>query len=452
MKKYIKNKPIMKNIKLLLLLTFVSVSLAAQVQVPVIEIPKPSMPFAVPLPNTNPQNRRNNMPQSTLQRNNNLEQLEQYERDRRNAEREKEELDRILNENIVISYELPSFEDIPGTEYYRQAAEKLMTMLRGKTPLNLKDAVFTVENAYFEEQLDRVKYNKSIEDLIYLAQQKAAEDKYNWNNNIVKNVMFFRIMTDTLKIKLSLREKSIISYPMQYDFDDFWGKDDYTKMFVSKLLHTHSGQCHSLPLLYLILCEAVGVEAFLAYSPSHSYVKFKDKTGDWYNMELTNGRFTTDAFVAGSGFVTAEAIKSGMYMRPLSRLETIAACLADLAGGYIHKYGYDEFMNRCADSILKYDEKNWRALSIKSDYKTLCVLHAVRQIGGQPTVDIVKKHYPRLYEMIEESKNLYRKIDEMGYRNMPEEIYTEWLNAVNKEKERREEHEQKYGKILQFIN
>ena len=37
-----------------------------------------------------------------------------------------------------------------------------------------------------------------------------------------------------------------------YDFEDYRGQQDYTKMFVSKALATGKGQCHSLPLVYLV--------------------------------------------------------------------------------------------------------------------------------------------------------------------------------------------------------
>jgi hypothetical protein len=377
--------------------------------------------------------------------------MEHYERDRMETARMNEELLRMVSESREISYGLPSFAAISETGYYRQAAETLLDMLKGKIPLSLKDAVFTVENAYFEGKLDKMQYGKHIDELVSIARSKAIEDRYSWNNNTAKNVMFFRLMTDTLKINLPLRERSVTSYPMQYDFEDITGQEDWTKMFVSKLLYTHSGQCHSLPLLYLILCEATGTEAYLACSPSHSYVKFKDETGSWHNVELTGGRFTTDAFITGSGFVTAEAIKSGLYMRPLSRRETVSACLTDLIDGYVHKYGYDDFMNRYADSVLKYDETNRRALMIKSNYTTLCVLHAVRQIGGQPDMNTIRKYYPRLYEMIEESKELHRKIDALGYREMPEAAYREWLEAANREKERRE-HDRQYERIIQLLD
>lgn len=67
---------------------------------------------------------------------------------------------------------------------------------------------------------------------------------------------------------------------------------------------------------------------------------------------------TTDAFVIGSGFINAAAIKHGIYMQPQTKEQVIAHCLSDLASGYISKYGYDKFVIQCVDSVLAYAPAN----------------------------------------------------------------------------------------------
>jgi hypothetical protein len=81
------------------------------------------------------------------------------------------------------------------------------------------------------------------------------------------------------------------------------GHKDLTKTFVTKLLVQNSGQCHSMPLLYLMMAQELGTEAYLSYSPSHSYVMFKDNKSRWNNLELTNGKLITEAAILGSGFI-----------------------------------------------------------------------------------------------------------------------------------------------------
>lgn len=368
-------------------------------------------------------------------------QLDIYEQDRRELQKQNSELYKNLyvdsDYNDEIQYDLPSHTNISGTEYFRKASEKLNRMLSGAEPLNLKQAIFTIENAYFADKLDYQRFDKEIQDLITIAKLKAAQDGYNWKNQQTRNIMLFRVMADTLKVKLPSQESNITSYPMQYDFEDYTGKQNWSKMFVTKLLSSKSGQCHSLPLLYLILCEETGTQANLAFSPSHTYAKFKDQSGNWHNLELTNGRIVSDAFILGSGYITAEALKNRIYMVPLSKEQTIAQCLADLAKEYTKKYGYDDFVSRCVDTTLKYDTTNIFARQVKSDYQSLRFDYVVNQVG-RPSPDILKMRYPKIYQLLEERNKSYQIIDESGYQEMPEQAYEEWLNSVNKEKEKQE--------------
>ena len=322
-------------------------------------------------------------------------------------------------------------------------------MLNGKAPLNLKNAVFSVENAYFEGQLDKKKYEENISRMANIARLKAGQDGLNWNNPITKNIMLYRVMADTLSVKFPMRERASTSFPMQYDFDDFRGEQDFSKLFVTKLLSSHKGQCHSLPLLYLILCEETGTEASLAFSPQHSYIKFKDKKNNWHNLELTQGMMTTDAFVVGSGFINAAAIKNGVYMQPQNKIQVIAHCLSDLASGYVTKYGYDKFVIQCVDSVLSYAPTNTTALAIKSNYHGIRLQYVADQIG-RPPLDVLKSQYPDAYKLLEERNNFYRKLDEIGFVEMPKDVYERWLNSVNDEKERRE-HDIRYKNALRLI-
>lgn len=418
---------------LVLRLVFIGNDIFAQV--PVINTPQPT----IMQPNANV-----GFPNQTFNydaTNTNLKNpLDQYEKDKEELRQRNAELyETIYKESAYtpIQYDLPSWANNTDADFFRKAFEKINRMLSGQEPMNLKQAIFAIENAYFGGKLHYQQFDKEIQNLITIAKLKAAQDGYNWKNPQTRNIMLFRVMVDTLKVKSPANEGYITSYPMQYDFDDFMGKQDWSKMFVSKLLFSKSGQCHSLPLLYLILCEETETPANLAFSPSHSYVKFKDESGNWHNLELTNGHIVSDAFILGSGYITAEALKNHIYMEPLTKKQTIAQCLADLAKGYTKKYGYDSFVSQCVDTTLKYDPTNIFARQIKSDYQTLRFEYVVNQVG-RPRPDILKTRYPKVYQLLEERNQTYQFIDASGYQEMPEQAYLEWLNAVNKEKERQE--------------
>ena len=442
-----------RNISITLLLLITSITIFGQI--PVVQRPQPgTLSRGAIIGNQNNRNNpSHNIPTLPGFSNRYQQQLDMYERDRLEVQRMNEQAQQMSNEYLSgyssIQYDLPSWSGAHGTEHFYRVAEKLLDMLNGRIPLNLKDAVFSVENAYFEGMLDKTKYEESITRMANIARLKAGQDGYNWNNPETKNMMLFRVMADTLKVKLPMNEKASVSFPMQYDFDDYRGERDRSKLFVTKLLTFHTGQCHSLPLLYLILCEAVGADAYLAFSPQHSYIKFKDRKNNWHNLELTNGRMTTDAFVIGSGFVNAASIKHKVFMEPQTKKQVIAHCLSDLASSYISKYGYDNFAIQCVDSVLVYAPGNTSALAMKSNYHGMRLQYVADQIG-RPPLDTLKAHFPRAYELYEERNTFYRKLDEIGFVEMPKEQYEKWLNSVNEEKERRE-HDIRYRNIIRLI-
>jgi len=359
----------------------------------------------------------------------------------RNRQRGMEEFNRTINRNNTkkrtYHFDLPEA-DPSKTVAYRKAANFIFPMLNGTKPIKLKDAIFAVENAYFNGKLEYSKYNNAIQRLITIAKLKATQEGYNWSDPLTRNMMLFRVMADTMKIKFPGQETPITSYPMRYDFDDPKGDDNSTKQFVSKLLSTHSGQCHSLPLLYLILAEETNTPAQLSLAPSHMYVKIKDKKGNNYNLELTNGHITSDAFILGSGYITSEALKNHLYMEPLTKKQVIAMTLNDLTNNYLDNIGYTSFALRCNDSVMKYDPNNFQALSIRSNYYTAHFKYVVDQIE-HPTVEQLQANYPKVYRLYQMRNQIYDRIDRTGYRKMPKEAYQQWLKSAEKEKRDQEE-------------
>src|SRR6185437_481157 len=140
------------------------------------------------------------------------------------------------------------------------------------------------------------------------------------------------------------------------------GEKDYTKMFASKLLATGSGQCHSLPLVYLMLAEQLGAKAWLSLAPEHSFVEFMDAHGRLLDYETTNGNIVSGSWMAGSGYINAKALRNKTYLDTLSQRRLYARCLADLLLGYLQKYEFDDFASEIRNRILQIDPSNITAL------------------------------------------------------------------------------------------
>jgi hypothetical protein len=330
-----------------------------------------------------------------------------------------------------LNYSFPPVRE-QSAGFYENALTYFEEMLSGDEPLSLKNAVYLVENAYFENTMPYRELDETLRNAAYLIALKMKEQQMP-NTDLAKNLAIYQFMADTFRVKIPHQENRIFTHtPFQYDFEDYKGERDHRQLFVSKLLQTHSGQCHSLPLLYLLLAEELGAEAWLSYSPNHTFIKFK-VNGRLQNYETTNRHFVSDAFVMQSGFIRAEALANRVYMGTLSKKQLIAHCLMDLAMGYEHKYGYNEFSLKCAELTLKYHPNNITAWMTKANYYGYLLNYVFRQSQERRLPNMDLRDIPEAKAIYDEMVAAQQKLEALGYAEMPEEVYNAWLRSVEQE-------------------
>jgi hypothetical protein len=234
-------------------------------------------------------------------------------------------------------------------QYFQEAVDEITDMLQDKKPVSFKRAVFLTENAYYNGKLDWDKFCKQI-DTISSTVNKMIISKGLQKFKTAGNWAIFSYMT----------EKSPFNNfsPMQYDFENFMGEEDYDSFMASKLLETKKGNCHSLPYLYKILADEVNVEAFVAIAPMHVYIKHKDEQGKWWNLELTSGTFSRTSFIMESFNVSDAGIESGLYMKALDGKDLLTLCLSDLLDYYQKKTGkfYGSIVQKAYKIGLRYNK------------------------------------------------------------------------------------------------
>ena len=304
-------------------------------------------------------------------------------------------------------------------EIYRKAFDEQHQMLKEEIPIDFKRAVFITENAYHKGTLNYGTFKNEIAQtgnkLKNLIRQKGLTGYKTAGNWAV-----FTFMTDSLPIN---------NYkPCTYDFDDFMGEKDWTKMFTTKLMKTKSGNCHSLPYYYKILCEEIGATAHLTLAPNHIYIKHIDEKGQWANVELTNGGFPRDQWIIKQMAISVEAIKNEVYMKPLTEKESIALTMFDLASAYDYQFETDSFYLSIVETALLYFPKCIPLLMSKANYY------------GNAGIKEQKKDYPNstvLKEMYDKQELAYKQISDLGYKHMPLELYEQWVQSVENEKQKR---------------
>lgn len=372
--------------------------------------------------------------QERIQRQNQqiINEVNHFEKQREDKIKQAYEADDLM---LIRSFNLPSFSDVKGANDYHNVYKKMLTL--NVENYSTKDVNFDIENAFFENKQDKAQFDKIIKNSGDFILDKMKELKYDLNSNVAKNYMLFQFFSETLQLKSNGLKHSAF----KYDFEDYMGGKNWSKMFVSKLLETKAGQCHSMPLLYLILAEQIGAEAFLSFSPSHSFIKFRDENNKWFNIELTNGMFTANYFMINSGYIKAEALQNDIYLQNLSKPQLLSEFYVDLANGYAHKFGYDDFVKEVADKALELYPKNVNAQMIVANYSIVCLRYACSKIG----IDLKDKeqfqkirNYPNVMALLNEANLQSKKVEDLGYTEMPAEAYESWLGSLKEAKHKQD--------------
>lgn len=344
------------------------------------------------------------------------------------------EIKAILNEDLPTIEDAEEAKRLQSTKYFRQAFTQLIEMQNSIRPFSLKEAVFIIENAYTDNTLDKNDYLKRIKIKVDALKMLMKKEKISASNNLGKNYIIQKLFSERI---VEYKDTVVwrVHKPFQYDFEDFLGENDWSKMFVTKLLKTGKGQCHSMPLMYLILAEEIDAKAWLSLAPEHSFVIFNDGR-TFYNYETTNGNPVTYDWLMESGYINSMAIKNRIYLDTLGQDGLISTLLADLIMGYTNKFGYDNFMASMVDTLLSINPKSIQGQIFKADLLVLETKKNLQKVGTPPVEQI--PNYPDAHKSYSALMKQYDFIDGLGYVQMPKDKYSAWLASLNNEKHKQE--------------
>lgn len=112
--------------------------------------------------------------------------------------------------------------------------------------------------------------------------------------------------------------------PFAYDMRDPLGRNIQNKLLAT-YVRTRLGNCVSMPILFLIMADRLGLNVGLATSPHHVFVRYTTPEGRAVNLETTSGAHPArDVWFRENMPMTDAAIANGIYMRTLSRRESVA--------------------------------------------------------------------------------------------------------------------------------
>lgn len=362
--------------------------------------------------------------------------LKEIEADIRNYEEKQQQSDKYVSEALEalyspeVTYNLGLHSGIK-VEPFLKAKDVLLSMLNGTQPIDFTKAVYFVESAV-DPTLTFEDFNRMLQDGLEIIATSMRKENLSPQDNLAKIFSIYKFMTDTTKVFISRREKVVTSLPMLYDFEDYEAKQDITKVFVSKLLKTGSGQCMSLPTLFFLYAKELNADVNLVFAPEHSFITFRDNKGSSQNIELTGRMFTSTDFYWQSGFIKAEQVKSGIYLKPLNEKEVLVHLMTTLCKAYVRTFGVDERLLEMARLSKEFAPTDLSANMLLFGYYRELHKNVLRQyeVFQLPKSDLDKDEKAKAIEASMFQAYDFLKKD-LGYSKMPDWAYKQWLDGVN---------------------
>lgn len=98
--------------------------------------------------------------------------------------------------------------------------------------------------------------------------------------------------------------------------------------FLNTILDTKQGQCVTIPMLYTAIAQRLGYPVYPVMAPEHTFVRFVDPALKDQNIELSSGAgYSSDEDYAYKLNISSKAIKSGAYLRTLTRRQYLGVLL-----------------------------------------------------------------------------------------------------------------------------
>jgi regulator of sirC expression with transglutaminase-like and TPR domain len=203
--------------------------------------------------------------------------------------------------------------------------------------------------------------------------------------------------------------------PFQYDMTDPKGQKLSNKLLAT-YLDTRRGNCVTMPILFLILADRMHLPVALSKAPLHFFIKYTDDaTGQTLNLETTSGGHPArDSWIRQQMPMTDQAIANGLYLRALTRRETLTAMAAVVVEADLERQRFGEGID-IADIILERDPTDVYMLAKRGSAFAGQIETEFVQKYSRP-MDIPLALRPR-YQMLQERNDSdFAKAEALGWR------------------------------------
>lgn len=366
------------------------------------------------------------------------------------AETKTRQLDLIANRPFI-----PLVADVP-------AAEKIRVRITGLPEAGLKQTrvyAYNVDYVPYGEYFDPAKDNglrdiervrrllAEPEEMLNLGRFKLAIDKLvSPNVDTTKALKQIDAMVQAIRampefgMTPTSRAIALQRYiytagvwngdrPFKYDLDDPLGTNLHNKLLPTYLF-TRRGNCVTMPLLFVILGQRLGLEVTATTAPNHLLVKFRNELGAWINLEATSGANPArEVWIRQQNpTITDKAMENGIYLRPLTKKET-AVVMAGLLAEHYFKQGRYQRAIAAADLLLEYYPKDVTMLTLKgASYGRLARQYFAERLPSSSQTPAVPTWYYQ--HLSRNNHSWFAKAEALGWREETREEKQRYLEHI----------------------
>ena len=221
--------------------------------------------------------------------------------------------------------------------------------------------------------------------------------------------------------------------PFEYDLTDPLGKRIESKT-LSQYIKKRKGNCVSMPIMFMILAESLGVDISLSSAPNHLLTRvFIHEKRMAFALEATSGgHFARDSHIRKQMPMSDKAIQNGIYLQRLTKKESAATMLTTL-GTFLGQMGRHREQLELAKEILGYYPKSVVGLlQAGNAYYKLIETDFMTKYRRVHEIPVSERARLAMYRR--KNQEYFRKAERLGWREPSRGSRDNYLSRVKRAK------------------
>lgn len=201
-----------------------------------------------------------------------------------------------------------------------------------------------------------------------------------------------------------------------YDHDDPYGLDVRNKL-LSDYIQDRRGNCITMPFLFIILGQRLGLDVTPAMAPLHVFVKFTDDRGLTHNLEATSRAGPArDSHYRKLLPITDASISNKVFLAPLTNEQAIAVIAAIVVEHLIAEKRYHDAM-AVADILLEH-YPTFAYIMVKKATAAYHLLKSEFYDKFPKVSDVPQDKRPYLAHLQRINQSMFDRAENLGWRPM----------------------------------